>query len=603
VSAYIYGSCNAVNDWDDNITTKIVKEAFPLQILSLDSDTNEPIEANITKVDLLLYQSSDCSGNYQRINVCDDSTSNVCPDTDANGCGYIDGINITNANKCARVYIEGRYKYANTDEVNSSYSIDKFAIRPNNFVILNMPAVMKAGVEFNITVKALDKEGNDTKDYNETLTLASSPAVKFEEIKKGCKTGELTITQGGEFKDGNTDVGLKYSEVGEVNASVFEIAGSEYAIVDKDDGVSAQRRFITKATVGSTEFVVDHFDTNIILKDYDENNFTYLDSDLNITSKAYMQINAKNHDNQITQNYNTLCYAKDCDVNLTLKLNYNNPSVGVGKSLFYMTWADGNISDVMSGSDIENNLTHLNITLGESNFTTENNGSAKIVFNYNFDRNVSKYSNPFVSLVDELNVTNKDTNDSVFTSEGNATFYYAKVEVDDVMAADNDINNTLHFGVYDENESDSLLLSQEAVGYNIFKNPLHQSIDGNISAGDIFISKDYTTDDSKNITSSFDVSVGDITNGDVNINIKRNDTSIKFAVVHILSPSLAWMWYSKYSKEYNITAGSNCAQHYCFIISWDDSEVSKEIGSGEFKGTESNITEGNTTKRGVKIYR
>ncbi len=52
----IDGSCDAQDHWEDPLTTKIVAKPFNVTILAKDRETNQSIEANITKVELRIYR-------------------------------------------------------------------------------------------------------------------------------------------------------------------------------------------------------------------------------------------------------------------------------------------------------------------------------------------------------------------------------------------------------------------------------------------------------------------------------------------------------------------------------------------------------------------
>jgi hypothetical protein len=154
------------------------------------------------------------------------------------------------------------------------------------------------------------------------------------------------------------------------------------------------------------------------------------------------------------------------------------------------------------------------------------------------------------------------------------------------------------FVVYSEDEN--LLPSNKEVVINWYHNILHNSKDANISDSDIFVSKGYIASDKIN-----GVSVNSVLNKDGNLvlRIRRNDNGIKFAVVHLLSPNLRWLWYSKYNEEYNISNGSSCLNHFCFAITWQRMSERGGIGSGEFNGSNVKVIEINSTIRGVKFFR
>ena len=153
--------------------------------------------------------------------------------------------------------------------------------------------------------------------------------------------------------------------------------------------------------------------------------------------------------------------------------------------------------------------------------------------------------------------------------------------------------------MYDDNSSDNLIPSgAKEIGYNWWENLLSDLIDANVSDSNIVVSSDYNA---SNAISGIDVSVVEINDGKITFSIKRDDTDINFAVIHLLEPNLKWVWYSK-DYSYDISNNSNCARHFCFAISWKNSneDNSQSVGSGEFEGTEANITQ---KKVGVKIFR
>ncbi|MEO1958276.1 MAG: hypothetical protein ABGX23_01860 [Nautiliaceae bacterium] len=112
------------------------------------------------------------------------------------------------------------------------------------------------------------------------------------------------------------------------------------------------------------------------------------------------------------------------------------------------------------------------------------------------------------------------------------------------------------------------------------------------------VSKDYNA---SNEIDDINVSVVSLKDGNVTFEIKRVG-SVKFGVVHLLSPSLKWLWYNKFGFEYNISKNSTCLNHFCFTITYKSQNL-KEVGSGEFRGVEVNLSDFNETKRGVKLFR
>jgi len=103
-------SCDAKNDWDDNLTTKIVGKEFNLSILSLKD--GEDTEANISRVDLYEYNESNCSGDYITQNICEGDS---CGQTNSNGCLTLENVEINRSAKCVKVHIEGNVSGSSSD--------------------------------------------------------------------------------------------------------------------------------------------------------------------------------------------------------------------------------------------------------------------------------------------------------------------------------------------------------------------------------------------------------------------------------------------------------------------------------------------------------
>ena len=590
VSKIIYH--NATQDWDNNLTTQIINEPFDIYILSRNKETNISQEANITKVRFDFYSNGDenqCSGNpYANEIICDDSTSNKCPDTNSSGEAEIENIKIDRAVKCAEVYIEGKelnFKGATIQEANSS---DDFAIRPQIFAITNIPSKIKAGSEFNLTIQALDYDNNPAKDYNESLTMRGiSPELNWTEKNINCITGDLDKTNGGNFENGETNATFTYNEVGDLNITVKEIKGSEFAKVDEDDTPDNQR-FITSVTK-AIKIVPHHFEVDLNVSNFD-NNFTYLDKNLNIYSLIDLNITAQNEQNQTTKNYNTKCYARNVDVNLTPDIFRHNEALL--KNVLYKIFYVDSDSTVYKNSDI-------NFSIGEGNFTTDHNGSALIKIHINFERNISIPEDPF-----EYNITNAEVNDSdinltYLKTNGNATFYYGNIYMIDMITSKNDFNISQKILMFDDNSSDTYKPNSDEILLNWYQNLFNHLKDANIS--NFVVTKGYVYNPS-DVVNSVKVKVNDI-NDTINLNIQRINSNINFVVIHIIDTNASHLWYSKYGNEYNISQGSSCTNHFCFTITWPKNEQNSGVLSGNVSGTKAEINESNETKRGVKIFR
>jgi hypothetical protein len=257
------------------------------------------------------------------------------------------------------------------------------------------------------------------------------------------------------------------------------------------------------------------------------------------------------------------------------------------------------ISDLNSPQFVHNYSTMFDGFHYRDNFTIDNNGSTSIDVYLNFDRNVSNPVNPF-----ELNITTIEVNDSEANGSKKlgkiAKYYYGNLLLDDIVTSKNPVKKTFNFVIYDARNDNLQPDNVKELKYYWYENLYHQNIDGNITQNEINITKGYSLTDEKINSITVTPSIG---SGELNMTIDKGSYTGNFAVIHLLSPNLKWLWYSKFGNEYNISNGSSCLNHFCFTITWQKIDSAREVGSGTFAGTESNVTETNSTKRGVKIFR
>ena len=559
-------------DEDENITTKniktkIVSKKFNIKLASLSEDGNalKPFFGTVCSRVI----SDNFSGDWNETHWSGEREKNVT-------------FNINRAIKDARVNIRWAfaYKHCPLNEYNETNSSDNFAIRPDRFNITNIPPKIKAGDEFNLTIQALDYNNSLSKDYNETFK--KSVTFEYKITKDGCNDGKLNLTNGKNFKDGETNATFTYNEVGDLNITIKEINGSEFAKVDEDD-TSDNKRLITPVTK-TLKFIPHHFKVEANISNFDDN-FTYLDSNLSIYSTIDLNITAQNKNNKTTTNYNTKCFAKDVDVNLTPFIFRHNQTLS--KNVIYKVFLR-----IYNNSDI-------NFSVDKSNFTTDNNGSALIKIYVNFDRNISKPISPFEYNLTNAEVNDSDTNLTFYSLNGKALFYYGSLNMNDVITSKNDFNISHEFIIFDNNSSDSYLpQNTKEIIINWYLNTLNKLKDANISS--FAITKGYVYDD--NIINSVKISVTDV-NSSLNLNIKREDLSIKFAVVHIIDENASYLWYSKFNKEYNISKNSSCASHFCFSITWNDENNESGVITGDINGTKADVNSSKENKKGVKLFR
>jgi len=305
-----------------------------------------------------------------------------------------------------------------------------------------------------------------------------SPSAEYKEIKSSCFDGNLTLVTPAIFVNGEANVTFSYSEVGDLNITLTDTNGSEFANVDAQDTTDSQR-LITPATQ-IFSVLAHHFSIDAILQNH-TNNFTYISNDLNMSATLEMNITAQSESNTTTQNYNTNCYAQDFNMSLSYMIN----GVSDARQILYK-----------ESNTLEYNTTALSLrNLNKSYFTTDHNGTAALKLQLNFDRNISNALNPFQLLITSMNVSdaNNTLGEVTQTLDTNATFLYARshgtrqrfnaASGNALLYYEAYCNATDSFGV----SCDKTLLPNGNASLSSddprwFKNTLHSpSTDGNIS--------------------------------------------------------------------------------------------------------------------------
>lgn len=342
-------------------------------------------------------------------------------------------------------------------------STDRFAIRPDRFEISasSISGAVIAGREFNLTIVAKDGEGNRTRGYNEPITIrGTSPSLEYNDTKPNCApdTMNLSLVSGGVFADGEANLTLNYNEVGELNITITEKPGSEFAAIDQNDTNYSNSDANTpnngigreiEANSTTIAFNPDHFVLrDVALHDWHESNsdinFTYMAKqnsstpklDTNMTAQLDLNITAVNEQNVTTKNFNAACYASD--INLTLaytvngtEANGSNPGGTIRNILYGFDYPNGGgyRGYAPLGASVDINGSQTARSISRVIFDTDNNGSASMRIWINFDRNMSNPVRPFRFEVTDVNVSNtitSDMNDSA-GSDHNATFVYGRV--------------------------------------------------------------------------------------------------------------------------------------------------------------------------------
>jgi sporulation protein YlmC with PRC-barrel domain len=199
------------------VRTKRVGDSFDIHFFSVDGDGDPKNYSGTVDVKLL----------DENLSLIDDLPDVVFRDESSVSKSYI----LQNI---------GKSFYISVTNIYGTFYSDIFSVRPDHFEILLAPETPKENEEFTLSILVTDINRNSVAGYNESnsssLTFSSSlPISGLAEIL---------------FKDGVfSQSGLTISGDGDLNISISEIEGEEYAKVDSND-TNWSSRTITSAKFG-----------------------------------------------------------------------------------------------------------------------------------------------------------------------------------------------------------------------------------------------------------------------------------------------------------------------------------------------------------------
>jgi len=550
-----YNSARGIND--RNISTKIVNKNFNLNISyipGINKATTSKANVKYYLIDVNNQNNIISAENFININsntfttkkqsyTIDKAYQNVKVEFKA--CAYY---------KPASGYT--LYPYGNcSDDCSSSteennicfryfQSTDAFAIRPNNFSIA-IPNVSRADNNITASIKALDYTNNPTQKYNMSSDVID---IEANEMNPICNIENLNYRFN--FENGIANIEyLKYPEVGDINLTISEKNGYEFAKIDEDD-TKDEDRLIKSDSTNYFRVLPDHFTiSSINVNNFNNSSFTYLSNDLNMSATLSAIIEAKNASNNTTQNYTANCYSRKIDINIT----------------HTSTTTMDNLNNILTQYSTNDKNLPISFRLDENNFT---NGQAILNLKINFDRNSSKIVNPFILTLNDINLTDENETNGSNTISQNINFIYGRVFAQDVSTIQNSANLNILF--------------QRFNGIDWIKNTLHN----NKIYGDI--NETFSLD---NITISLNETN---INGEQNITVTPNKNTRPYKVkLHLNIPT--WLWYSSYGMEYEAPSNTNtdCLTHPCVNILFEGN------GNKNWNGIGTNEKENNVTKNTI----
>jgi len=325
------------------------------------------------------------------------------------------------------------------------YSRDNFAIRPSRFEIVQPSGVPKliAGKKYTIQFKALDETNQSAQGYsNVVIHLPStqnpvSVMLEYNESKvnQGCQTGVVQFLSDANFTDGIANVDMNYSEVGDLNLTLKEIPGSEFALIDANDSINPNGRFIPQLNT-VLSYKPAHFKISSISYNNGGNGYTYISSDLNMSSKLNYQIIAENDNNHTTQNYSAVCYAKNVDVNVT------HAAVAIPNKLVFKEQNSTGFTNTANTNDI-------NITVPYNRFSS---GVANSTILINFEKDYKTPVNPFNFTLNDINATDSDGVKGDANVLQSVQFIYGRINIPNVAGYSTVLHNSVKYEYFNNNE-------------------------------------------------------------------------------------------------------------------------------------------------------
>ena len=568
---------------DRNISTKVVSQSFELTIASFNEDGTDYEEFNGTVCSRVLDINDNNLTDWVKTYFNDKNTSDQTVDGNPD-------FNVTKANRNVKINIKWvkNINYPNCDfnEDNETNATDNFAIRPDKFTLNITTTPLIAGSDFNLTAKALDESGNEADDYNETK--GSSFDVDANITSSGCTKGAFLLDDFN-FTDGiKEDINGSYDDVGELNITIKEINGSEFAVVDADDTNDTQRLIEQNSTV--VTFIPHHF--AIVNYNFTRNNpdeeWRYMADVEDANISIAFRVEAKNEQNNTTKNFDAACAAEDVGVKIDFSVSNNDANVSYFESINNIT---------TTGHD--RNLSNIDFagTIDDSNFTDGN--SSEVIYALNVYRVFDEPKEPRTITVQEINTTSSTVkNIGLAPENNNSKFYYARLYTQDLSTSETTDTVKAKVLVYDTSNDAYVSGLQEELTHWYYYKPQNEPSNGDIIALNVSssITKKSSNEDDISATSSFD------NNGSFTISVENPGENRSTHYIHLdVSP---WIWYvyQGFGSDYNDSVGSECTSHPCIKYNYHKESNGNGVNSGSTTGVHFGVNVSKNS-RGIRLLR
>ena len=581
---YLFDAWDTWRDKDDrNISTKVVNRPFDITIASLSKDGESFQEFNGT-VCVELVRGDDSDINY---------TSWYKMEEFEDGESKSDWRDI----KVDRAVKEVKVKIVCAKDINvscpiseenvsdSAISSDEFAIRPDRFEI-DTTAEIYSGEEFNITYSALDGENSYAKDYNETRN--SSFEIDVSPVIEGCIDENLS-DDSWSFGNGKyIDENEKIIDVGEMNITIREVNGSEFAICDQNDTNDSDRLIEERSVIINVKPYELKILSAKLTPSTGNDEWVYMakEDDLsNMNVEANVTIRALSKDGNPINDFNITCYK------------------GVNRVQFFYIEdnRDENISYLFDGNLSYSDPSESNVTL-QFNAEGFEGGSGEKSYIFGVDRSFSNPQNPLELELKEVNITD-DSEAKVVTGidgvDDNVTFYYGRVapayDYSDDGVYERNVTKEIQFLVYSSN---GRYVDED----NLTKGTSWYSIDqSDVKEGGVYEAKGYRNTYKNEPEDRVEINIEDEIGRELMLSTEANETFDAWIHLNVSR----WLWYGSSEdgfKEYNDSEESSCLEHPCFYYKFNyrseiEDNLSEGVVSGDFNGSDYDI---NISKRVIR---
>lgn len=475
-----------------------------------------------------------------------------------------------------------------SDQSMKSFS-DTFAVRPKTYVMDINGTTLFAGTTYKLDINATTTTSDGNISGYTTTVGAMTPNTSAQQIAAPsmltCPAPTATPLSIN-FANGKATLNpFSYNDVMDINVTVVD--GNWTETDQTNGGCILGSDSITSTPVGclikgikQLKFVPHHFDLNLSVNNFNNGRFTYLSNPHVIVPKDFtmsgvldLNITAKNALGGTTQGYNTLCYAKAKDINITY-----TPVVIPNLGTISVQALHDNVVINDINTTLGTNIVFPAMT--KDIFTVDHNGSALLHFKMNFDRNQTRVVDPF-----KFNLTKIDVNT---TGEVNATtvgdksidYVYGRVIPRDVRVFGAvPFSANAWYEVYRAADINGTSLAPSRNGAQWYVNTIHNDV----VDGDANVTLVNTTATNKNSVSN---ATGIETYG------FAAENPVYTAKAHINTDP--WLWYGDNAQPYSDPSALNldCLTHPCFKINVVPTMIRSGSAKTSNEGTKNSKTTG-----------